>query len=99
MSAQFTITKPAIKDIEQIADYLAEELGLTRSDQFLSDLYDKFAKISKFPTIGRRRSELLPNARSLAVGSHLILYALDGANIAILRVVSGYRDLQALFDE
>ena len=99
MSAQLTITQPAINDIEQIADYLAAESGLARSEKFLSNLYGKFAKIARFPTIGRKRSELLPRARSLSIENYIILYIVDGANISIMRVVSGYRDLNALFDD
>ncbi|MGA9377589.1 MAG: type II toxin-antitoxin system RelE/ParE family toxin [Phormidium sp.] len=42
MTAQFRLTKPAIQDIEQIADYIARQSGLDRADRFLNKLDAKF---------------------------------------------------------
>ena len=38
MTPQFRLTEPAIKDVEQIADYIAKQAGLQQSDRFLSKL-------------------------------------------------------------
>ncbi|MGK7889807.1 MAG: type II toxin-antitoxin system RelE/ParE family toxin [Leptolyngbyaceae cyanobacterium] len=99
MTPQFRLTEPAIQDIEQIADYLAQQSGLKQADQFLMDLDNKCAKILRFPNLGRPRNEILPNLRSLPISNYLILYMPIGQDIEILRVVSGYRDLSALFNE
>ncbi len=37
--------------------------------------------------------------RSMPIENHVIFYILIGDEIEILRVVSGYRDLNALFEE
>ncbi len=97
MSPQFRLTQPAIQDIEQIADYIASRWGLDRADRFLSNLDAKFAKIAQFPNIGRQRDEILPLLRSLSIDNYLILYMPIGQDVEIFRVVSGYRDLSALF--
>ena len=97
MSPQFRLTQPAIQDIEQIADYIARQSGLDRADRFLSNLDAKFAKIAQFPNLGRQRDEILPLLRSLPIDNYLILYMPIGQNVEIFRVVSGYRDLSALF--
>ena len=89
MTPQFRLTEPAIQDIEQIADYLAQQSGLDRADQFLTDLNSKFAKILQFPNLGRPRNEILPDLRSLSIDNYLILYMPIGQDIEILRVVSG----------
>ena len=47
MSSQFRLTEPAIRDIEQIADRIAQQSGLERSEQFLDQLDAKLAKIVK----------------------------------------------------
>lgn len=99
MTSQFRLTKPAVKDIEQIADYIAQQSGLAKAEQFLGKLDDKFAKIAQFPKLGRQRNEILPNIRSLGLENYLILYIPIGQNVDILRVVSGYRDLSALFED
>ncbi|MEO0758516.1 MAG: type II toxin-antitoxin system RelE/ParE family toxin [Cyanobacteria bacterium J06648_16] len=73
MTPKFRLTKPAVKDIEQISDYLAQQAGLTQAEKFLAKLDNKFAKLSKFPKLGRQRDEILPNLRSVSVDSYLIL--------------------------
>jgi toxin ParE1/3/4 len=49
--------------------------------------------------MGRRRDELLPLLRSFPVDDYLIFYRSIEEGIEILRVVSGYRDLEKLFDD
>lgn len=58
MIPQFRLTEPAIKDIEQIVNYIAKKAGLPQSERFLSKLDSKFAKIAQFPNLGRRRDEI-----------------------------------------
>jgi plasmid stabilization system protein ParE len=45
MTDRFRLTKPAIQDIEEIADYIAQQSGLEQSERFLSKLESKFSKI------------------------------------------------------
>jgi toxin ParE1/3/4 len=101
MNFQFRLTNPAVRDIEQIADYIARQSGLEQSETFLNKLDAKFSRIVNFPNLGRQRNEILPGIRSLSVDNYLILYInleLE-QNIEILRVVSGYRDLSDLFKD
>ncbi|NES93780.1 MAG: type II toxin-antitoxin system RelE/ParE family toxin [Desertifilum sp. SIO1I2] len=74
MTPQFRLTEPAIRDIEQIADYIARESGVAQADRFLAKLDAKFSKIAQFPNLGRQRSEILPGLRSLPMDRYLILY-------------------------
>jgi ParE toxin of type II toxin-antitoxin system, parDE len=48
MTDRFRLTKPAIQDIEEIADYIAQQSGLEQSEQFLSKLESKFSKSRSF---------------------------------------------------
>ncbi|HEY9853300.1 MAG TPA: type II toxin-antitoxin system RelE/ParE family toxin [Leptolyngbyaceae cyanobacterium] len=99
MTAQFRLTQPAIQDIEQIADYIASKSGIDRADRFLDEIDAKFAKIAQFQNLGRQRDEILPGLRSLPMDKYLILYMIIGQDVEIFRVVSGYRDLSALFTD
>ena len=49
MNAQFRLTKPALQDIEEIAEHIAQQSGLDKSEKFLDKLESKFAKIVAFP--------------------------------------------------
>ena len=99
MTGQFRLTEPAIQDIEKLADYIARQSGLDQGDRFLSKLDAKFVKIAQFPNLGRQRDEILPGLRSLPMDNYLILYMVIGQDVEIFRVVSGYRDLSALFTD
>ncbi len=99
MTQKFRLTEPAIKDIEQIADYIAKQSGLVQSELFLNKLDAKFTKIAKFPNIGRQRNEILPGIRSISIDNYLILYMPIGQDVEIFRVISGYRNLSALFSD
>ncbi|MGA1264504.1 MAG: type II toxin-antitoxin system RelE/ParE family toxin [Prochlorothrix sp.] len=99
MAPVLNLTQPAIADLEEIADRIAQNSGLERSEQFLASIEEKLSIIARFPKIGRLRSEILPNLRSLPLQQYLILYIPVGESIDVLRVVSGYRDLPALFPE
>lgn len=98
MTPQFRLTEPAIWDIEQIADYIARESGLAQAERFLTRLDAKFFRIAQFPNLGRQRNEILPRLRSFPLDQYLILYIPVNQDVDILRVVSGYRDLPALFN-
>ncbi|MBD2075539.1 type II toxin-antitoxin system RelE/ParE family toxin [Phormidium sp. FACHB-592] len=97
MTPQFRLTQPAIQDIEEIADYIANQSGLEQGDRFLAKLNAKFSKITQFPNLGRQRDEILPGLRSLSIDNYLIFYIVSQAGVDILRVVSGYRNLTDLF--
>jgi toxin ParE1/3/4 len=99
MTAQFRLTKPAMQDIEEIAERIAQQSGLEKSEEFLNKLEAKFSKIVSFPQIGRQRDEILPNIRSIPFDNYLILYIPISEDLEILRVVSGHRNLPALFSE
>lgn len=100
MTAQFRLTEPAIKDIEQFADCMARQSGFDRADRFLNKLDAKFFKIARFPNLGRQWDEILQGLRSLQMDDYLILYMMViGRDVEIFRVVSGYRDLSVLFTD
>jgi toxin ParE1/3/4 len=54
--------------------------------------------LALFPDLGERRDDLAASLRCFAVGGYAIVYRPSGAGIEIVRVVSGARDIEALFD-
>ncbi len=99
MSNFCRITPTASRDIERIMDYLAEKVTLETAEHFLEKIDAKFQLLVKFPQIGRRRDELYPGLRSVPLEDYLIFYRLVPEGIEVMRVVGGYRDLEALFVE
>ena len=99
MTREFRLTPPAIEDLKSIADHFADSSDLDSADRFLKKVDQKLSLITQFPNLGKSRPEVLPSLRSLSLDSYLILYTVSDQYVEILRVVSGYRDLQALFDD
>lgn len=93
----FTIQ--ASRDLENILDYLAEESSLNKAEKFLAQINKKCRTLANFPNMGKSREELLPLLRSFPMDDYLIFYRPINNGIEILRVVSGYRDLNILFEE
>jgi toxin ParE1/3/4 len=92
-------TVPASRDLEAIIDYVAEQSSVDRSEAFLNKVNKKCQRLVQFPEMGRRRDELAAGVRSLPVESYLIFYRSIEEGVEILRVVSGYQDLETLFEE
>jgi toxin ParE1/3/4 len=99
MSKICRFTVPASRDLEAILDYIAEQSSIDRAEAFLKQVNSKCQRLTQFPALGRKRDELAAGVRSLPVDAYLIFYRLIEDGIEILRVVSGYQDLEALFDD
>ncbi|MCY7390048.1 MAG: type II toxin-antitoxin system RelE/ParE family toxin [Leptolyngbyaceae cyanobacterium CAN_BIN12] len=98
MSRVCRITPLASQDIEAIADYLATQVSLVNAERFLSGIDSTLKRIAQFPQMGRKQDKLYPGSRSLPYKQYLIFYRLLNDDIEVFRVVSGYQDLTALFE-
>lgn len=99
MSKTCRFTVPASRDIESIIDFVAANSGFNVAERLLNRINEKCRTLANFPNMGRGRDELAPSLRSFPIDDYLIFYRSIKEGIEILRVVSGYRDLDALFDE
>ena len=80
-------------------DYVAQWGSLDSSEQLLGRINAACQKLANFPGMGRSREEFPPEARCFPVRDYLICYRSTDVGVEILRIVSGYRDLGALFAE
>ncbi len=99
MSNICRFTAAASRDIENIIDYIADKSSFDAAERLLKKINQKCSNLANFPNIGRRRDELSPSLRRFPVDNYLIFYRPIADGIEIARVVSGYQDLDALFDE
>ncbi|MBD1856985.1 MULTISPECIES: type II toxin-antitoxin system RelE/ParE family toxin [Leptolyngbya] len=95
MSRRYQITAPANQDLEEILRQIAETSGFDLADQFLSRFTQKLRNIASFPNLGKPRKEWGEDYRSLIQNN----YRVTDEVVEIFRVVSGYRDLDTLFNE
>ncbi|MBD2090634.1 type II toxin-antitoxin system RelE/ParE family toxin [Microcoleus sp. FACHB-1515] len=96
--ADYFLSAQALTDLTAINDYLFDR-NPTAADAFLDEITQRFERLAQFPKMGRSRDELSFGLRSLPFQVYLILYRESEGGVEIARIVSGYRDLEALFSE
>jgi toxin ParE1/3/4 len=91
-------TDRADSDVDEIARYISRD-SRSAAFRWIDSVYEKLDLLVRFPGMGRMRPELRPGLRSLPFGNYVIYYTpvIDG--IAVIRVVHGARDADALFEE
>lgn len=94
--SSYSFSDEAVKDINNICEYVARQ-----NSQSASQLFDAIRKkcnlVAEFPNMGKSFSRLSPNLRGFVVENYIVFYYPREDGIDIVRVVSGYRDLESLF--
>ena len=83
-------------DLVRIYAYLADR-NPKAADALIEDIDTKFENLSRFPFIGRERSSLAPELRSILVGTYVIFYLVERDRIVVVRVIDGRMDIDEEF--
>ena len=94
--ASYRLTRRARRDVLEIWQRIADD-SEQAADRFVDRLTHHFQLLGDNPHAGRRRDELRRGYRSFPVGDHLIFYRIMELGVAVMRVVHGRRDLEAMF--
>lgn len=94
----YKISLEASQDLNEIFDYFAT-VSVEAGERFVRDFEKKCQNLQRFPFMGRSYAELEPSLRGLPIDGHIILYRPVEQGIEIVRVVSGYQDLDSIFSE
>jgi len=87
----------ALADLAEIWAYIADD-SPDQADAFVDLVDSKFQALSRRPRLGRRRPELSPDIRSLAVGRYVVFYLPLSHGIEVVRVLQGSRDIESIFE-
>jgi toxin ParE1/3/4 len=85
-----------ITDLEDIHDFVALD-SPSAAARLVALIRERWFLLFENPMMGRSRSEFGPNLRIVPIGNYLIFYRPADNGVQILRVVSGFRDIDALF--
>jgi len=96
--SHYIISPTASRDLEEISNYFASR-NIEAGERFVEQFAKKCKNIIEFPNIGRSYAEIAPGLRGVPVDGYIILYRVREAGVEIVRVVSGYQDLESLFVE
>ena len=91
-------TRQSTQDLDDIWDYIAQD-NQDAADGFIDLLRDKCRLLAETPEMGRKRPEITAGVRSFPVGNYQIFYRIRDGELVIVRVLSGYRDIPALFSK
>ena len=83
-------------DLDEIWLYIAQD-DPNAADRFLDLIEERCQLLAENPLMGRSRPELAPRLRSFPVRNYVIFYVPISNGIEIVRVASGFRDIDALF--
>ena len=95
--AKIERSQQAEQDLIDLWTYIADNPAA--ADNLLDQIESVCKMLARAPLLGRARSELAAGLRSFSVGDYLIFYLPRKNGIVVVRVLSGYRNLDALFEE
>ena len=93
----YSFSDIAIQDLEDLCEYIAQTNPKAASRTFDS-IRHRAKLLATFPNMGKPYNQLALNLRGSIVNEYIILYYPKEDGIEIARIVSGYRDLETLFD-
>ena len=91
---QLVIAPAAINDLKDIYQYGLRQWGQAQSESYLTTIKNQFWLLTQQPLMGIERNELLPEARSLPIESHILFYRVTVNTVEIIRVLHGRQDPQ-----
>ena len=95
----YRLTTPAERDLNALADYIAERGGIDAALDVVALLHDAFESLAEFPECGFEREDLAPMPHRLwPVHSFLIVYR-PRAPLVVVRILHAARDVRAALDE
>jgi plasmid stabilization system protein ParE len=94
----FVLTPLAVRDLNEIWEYLAEE-SLEAADRVLLTIEKTLLRLADHPGIGHTREELADRRhRFFMVHSYLCIYRAGTSPLVVIRILHAARDIQAILD-
>ena len=86
----------AAQDLDEIRAFIAED-DPNAASTFLRSIEERCAVLAENRMLGRLRPDLAQGLRSFPVRNYIIFYVPVDDGIQIVRVLSGFRDVEGLF--
>ena len=91
---KLVLSKLAKEDLLETWDYIAVHDEVA-ADRYIDYLRERALELLDFPELGRLRSEIASDLRSLLARNHLLFYRIQANEIQILRILHGSRDFSS----
>nr|WP_109011280.1 type II toxin-antitoxin system RelE/ParE family toxin [Nostoc commune] len=93
---QHIISPKASEDLSKIIDYFVR-INIDAGENFVEKFDKKCKYLANFPNMGRSYGNIKADLRGVPLDNYIILYRIINSGIEIVRVVSGYQNLESLF--
>ncbi|MEM6841888.1 MAG: type II toxin-antitoxin system RelE/ParE family toxin [Bacteroidota bacterium] len=88
----YELSPAADHDLEDIFDYLDNQYGVHRAEEYLLALESLFDQLVDYPEMGVSRDEIRTGLRSFPKAKHIVFYRILPDRIRIVRVLHQHRD-------
>jgi toxin ParE1/3/4 len=89
------LSKQALQDLDEIWLYIAKD-SPDAATRLMDEISSRCGLLANFPESGRLRPEFnQKTVRSFAVRNYVVFYTVTSANIRVVRVMHGARDVKA----
>jgi toxin ParE1/3/4 len=92
------ISPTASRDLDAIGDYFVAR-NIEAGERLLREFVKKCENLVKFPNMGRNYDQIKSGLQGVPLDGYIIFYRVVENGIEILRVVSGFQDLEAMFPD
>jgi toxin ParE1/3/4 len=96
--SSYSFADAAVKDLDDICEYIGQQ-NLKAVSKLFDAIRKKCKLVANFPNMGKSYSKLANNLRGFVVEDYVVFYYPREDGIDIVRIISGYRDLESLFLE
>jgi toxin ParE1/3/4 len=92
--AEYRFSRRAAMDLEAIAEYTIEQVGIEQARHYRDQLRACFDQLADNPGLGRRAEQLSAGFRRYEYRSHIIFYQVVDSDILIVRVLHYRMDVR-----
>ncbi len=85
-------------NLDDIWFFIAQD-SVANADRFIDRIEETVSRIAQNPMMGRSAESLGAGLRQFPIGKYLFFYRPLSDGIQAVAIVSGYRDLEHLFDD
>lgn len=96
MKNRLTFAPRAESDLDKILEFIARDKPRA-AIVFVEMLREKCFLLAANPELGELRPDLAKHLRAFSVGNYVIFYRATQNGVEIVRVVSGFQNLEMLF--
>ena len=100
MSFEVLLTRDALRDLEEIHDYIAEHDAVAKAKHVLDRISEALESLERFPDRGAHPRELLAlgirDYRQIYFKPYRVVYRVAGTHVYVYLITDGRRNMQTL---